>query len=118
MVEVGPHPSQNTADETASEVCNCPDARRERRILEQTEEARDRVHRLFGDGAEALGFKAVSDDAVDLLGLVVEMIARGPISSASLNIRGQCKAKCSITSKGKIKVSRSETRSCDLEAGE
>lgn len=118
MVEVGPHPSQNTADETASEVCNCPDARRERRILEQTEEARDRVHRLFGDGAEALGFKAVSDDAVELLGLVVEMIARGPISSASLNIRGQCKAKCSITSKGKIKVSRSETRSCDLEAGE
>lgn len=118
MVEVGPHPSQNAADETASEVCNCPDARRERRILEQTEEARDRVHRLFGDGAEALGFKAVSDDAVELLGLVVEMIARGPISSASLNIRGQCKAKCSITSKGKIKVSRSETRSCDLEAGE
>ncbi|WP_300749548.1 hypothetical protein [uncultured Oscillibacter sp.] len=48
----------------------------------------------------------------------MELIARGPISSASLNIRGQCKAKFSITSKGKIEVSRSETRSCDLEAGE
>lgn len=46
------------------------------------------------------------------------MIARGPISSASLNVRGRCKAKFSVTSKGKIKVSRSETRSCDLEDGE
>lgn len=116
--EVGPHPSQSAADETASEVCNCPRARDERRVRERAEDARERVERLFGDSAEELGFKPVADDAVHLLESVVEMIARGPVSSASLNIRGQCKAKFSVTSKGKIKVSRSETRSCDLEAGE
>lgn len=118
MQEVGPHPSQAHADETASEVCNCPKARSERRVHEQIEDARDRVQRLFGEGAESLDFRPVSDEAVGLLDHVVEMIARGPISSASINIRGQCKAKFSVTSKGKIKVSRSETRSCDLEAGE
>lgn len=118
LQEVGPHPSQAAADETASEVCNCPRARDERRVRERAEDARERVARLFGDDAEELGFKPVADDAVRLLEQVVEMIARGPISSASLNIRGQCKAKFSVTSKGKIKVSRSETRSCDLEAGE
>lgn len=116
--EVGPHPSQVAADETASEVCNCPTARQERRVHEQVEDACERVQRLFGDDAESLGFKPIPDEAVGLLENVVEMIARGPISSASLNVRGRCKAKFSITSKGKIKVSRSETRSCDLEDGE
>ena len=119
LQEVGPHPSQAAADETATEVCSCPSARTARRIAEQIADARDRVNRLFGEGAEDLGFKPIAGDgAIDLLEKVVELIARGPISSASLNIRGQCKAKFSITSKGKIKVSRSETRSCDLEAGE
>lgn len=116
--EVGPHPSQAAADETASEVCNCPTARQERRVHEQVEDACERVQRLFGDDAESLGFKPIPDEAVGLLEAVVEMIARGPISSASLNVRGRCKAKFSMTSKGKIKVSRSETRSCDLEDGE
>lgn len=118
LQEVGPHPSQAAADETATEVCNCPKARNERRVHEQIEDARERVQRLFGDGAASLDFKPIPDEAVGLLERVVELIARGPISSASLNVRGQCKAKFSITSKGKIKVSRSETRSCDLEAGE
>ena len=117
--EVGHHPSQAAADETATEVCSCPSARTARRTAEQIEDARDRVNRLFGERAEDLGFKPIAGDgAIELLERVVELIARGPISSASLNIRGQCKAKFSITSKGKIKVSRSETRSCDLEAGE
>lgn len=119
LQEVGPHPSQAAADETATEVCSCPSARTARRTAEQIEDARDRVNRLFGERAEDLGFKPIAGDgAVELLKRVVELIARGPISSASLNIRGQCKAKFSITSKGKIKVSRSETRSCDLEVGE
>ena len=119
LQEVGPHPSQAAADETATEVCSCPSARTARRTAEQIEDARDRVNRLFGERAEDLGFKPIAGDgAIELLERVVELIARGPISSASLNIRGQCKAKFSITSKGKIEVSRSETRSCDLEAGE
>ena len=119
LQEVDPHPSQAAADETATEVCSCPSARTARRTAEQIEDARDRVNRLFGERAEDLGFKPIAGDgAIELLERVVELIARGPISSASLNIRGQCKAKFSITSKGKIKVSRSETRSCDLEAGE
>lgn len=117
--EVGPHPSQAAADETATEVCSCTRARTARRIAEQIEGARERVKRLFGDGAEDLGFKPIAGDgALALLENVVELIAKGPISSATINVRGQCKAKFSITSKGKIKVSRSETRSCDLEAGE
>ena len=118
LQEVGPHPTQAAADETASEVCSCPGAKRERRVREQTEDAQEKITRIFGEEAESLGFRAAPEESVALLNLTVGLIARGFISSASLNLLGLCKAKLSITSKGKIKVSRSETRSFDLESGE
>jgi hypothetical protein len=119
LQEVGPHPSQKDADETAAEVCSCPNARIERRVTEQIADANDRVNRLFGETAEELGFKPIAEKGpVELLDNVVELIARRLISSATVQIRGQCKAKISLTTKGKIKVERSETRSCGLEAGE
>lgn len=118
LQEVGPHPTQAAADETASEVCSCAAAKRERRVREQTEDAQEKITRIFGEEAESLGFRAAPEESVALLNLTVGLIARGFVSSANLNLLGLCKAKLSITSKGKIKVSRSETRSFDLESGE
>ena len=46
---------------------------------------------------------------------IAVLVARGYISSATINVRGQCRAKISLTSKEKIKVERSETRSYQLE---
>lgn len=43
------------------------------------------------------------------------MSGEGYITSAVVNVRGQCRAKISLTSKEKIKVERSETRSYQLE---
>lgn len=118
LQEVGPHPTQAAADETASEVCSCPGAKRERRVREQTEDAQEKISRIFGEEAESLGFRAAPEETVGLLNLTVGLIARGFISSANMNLLGLCRAKLSVTSKGKIKVSRSETRSFDLESGE
>ena len=118
LQEVGPHPTQAAADETASEVFSCPGAKRERRVREQTEDAQEKISRIFGEEAESLGFRAAPEESVALLNLTVGLIARGFISSANMNLLGPCTAKLSVTSKGKIKVSRSETRSFDLESGE
>lgn len=118
LQEVGPHPTQAAADETASEVCSCAGAKRERRVREQTEDAQEKISRIFGEEAESLGFRAAPEETVGLLNLTVGLIARGFISSANMNLLGLCRAKLSVTSKGKIKVSRSETRSFDLESGE
>ena len=119
LIEVGPHMLQKDANKTATDVCSCPEAKTERTVIEQIEDARDRVERLFGDSSEELGFKPIADNApVSMLNDIVALIARRLISSATVQIRGQCKAKIGLTSKGKIKVSRSETRSYDLEAGE
>lgn len=119
VAEVGPHPSPKAADETASEVCSCAEARHERRVGELVGEALDRVNQLFGEPAEELGFAPLAENgSLELLGRVVELIARRAISSATIQVRGACRAKLSFTTKGKIKVTRSETRSYDLEAGE
>lgn len=111
--------TQEDADDAAGEMCSCPSANIARRKRLQVEAAKDKVRQLFGEGAEELGFRPLAGEgAVDLLERTVEMIALGPISSATINVRGQCKAKLTVSTKGKIKVSRSEVNSCDLEAGE
>lgn len=111
--------TQEAADAAAVEMCACPSATIARRKRLQVEAAKDKVRQLFGEGAEELGFRPLAGEgAVELLERTVEMIALGPISSATINVRGQCKAKLTVSTKGKIKVSRSEVNSCDLEAGE
>ena len=111
--------TQEAADEAASELCECTSATIARRRAAQVEDAKDRVRQLFGERAEELGFVPLADaPAVELLEQIAALIATGPISSATINVRGRCKAKLTVSTKGKIKVSRSEVKSCDLEAGE
>lgn len=111
--------TQEAADEAASEICACTSATLARRRAVQVEDAKDRVRQLFGEGAEELGFIPLADaSAVEFLENAAALIATGPISSATINVRGRCKAKLTVSNKGKIKVSRSEVKSCDLEAGE
>lgn len=111
--------TQEAADEAASELCECAQASIARRRAAQVEDAKDRVRQLFGERAEELGFIPLADaPAVELLEQIAALIATGPISSATINVRGRCKAKFTVSTKGKIKVSRSEVKSCDLEAGE
>lgn len=113
--EVGPHSSQAAADETATEVCSCGKARIARRLREQIEDAKERVNSLFGTGAEDFGFSPInSENTITLLETVAEGIARDTIASAVISIRGWCRAKFSVNSKGEIKISRSETRSRDI----
>ncbi len=108
--------SQAAADREAEEVCKCPNAVSERRIIEKADAARLRIHELFGERADTHGFQPIDDNsAIILLEHTVDLIARRVISSSTMQIRGYCKAKISYTTKGNIKVERHETRSCQLE---
>lgn len=108
--------SQEAADIAASEECSCFDARAERAIRRQIENAQDRIQKIFGSEAEELGFQPIAaPEPLQLMNDIAVLVARGYISSAVVNVRGQCKAKISLTSKEKIKVERSETRSYQLE---
>ncbi|MCL2563577.1 MAG: hypothetical protein FWE08_06040 [Oscillospiraceae bacterium] len=117
LVEVGLQPGTVAADAAASIKCDCYKAKAERKILAQVESAGDRVNALFGAEAADLEFRPLTErKPIALLHQIVEYVARGHISSAVLQIHGTCKAKVSVTSKGKIKVERSETKTHGLES--
>jgi hypothetical protein len=104
------------ADISAAETCDCFSARNEKRIKKQIAAAKERVEQIFGKDAESVGFVPIDAKAtIELFNELVELTARGYITSTTVNVRGRCKAKISYTSKEKIKVERSETRSCQLE---
>ena len=97
--------TQAEADIAASEKCECYDARHERNL-----------RKIFRDDAAKLGFSPIAaEEPLQLLNAIAEQTARGFITSATINVRGLCKAKITITTKEKIKVERSETKTYQLE---
>ncbi len=111
--------TQEAADDAAINTCDCPKARSERSAIEQINDAKVRIQQLFGPDATEYSFAPVAEpEPITLLDNLVELVARRHISSAAVQIRGYCKAKISLTKKGKIKIERSEARSYQLEAGE
>lgn len=111
-----PQMTQDIADFAASEKCDCYDARAERTIRRKIENAQDRIKKVFGSEAAEQGFEPIdASETLRLMDDIAVLVARGFITSAVVNVRGRCKAKISLTSKEKIKVERSETRSYQLE---
>lgn len=107
--------TQEAADFAASEQCSCDEAKRECGVRKRIDAAKDRIRKIFGADAEKYGFQPVSAESLQMLDALAELTARGFITSAAVNVRGLCKAKITLTSKEKIKVERSETRSYQLE---
>ncbi len=109
--------TQAEADIAASEKCECYDARHERNLRKQITAAQNRIRKIFGDDAAKLGFSPIAaEEPLQLLNAIAEQTARGFITSATINVRGLCKAKNHDDhKKRKIKVERSETKTYQLE---
>ena len=106
------HCGQATLD---GAVCNCPPAERERIIQEQVSKAAERIDELFVN-CEKLDLKPIQNiKAVEHMTDAVSLIANGEMLNVSLQITSRCKAQISLTSKGKIKVARTETKKYQLE---
>ena len=96
--------TQAEADIAASEKCECYDARHERNLRKQITAAQNRIRKIFGDDAAKLGFAPIAaEEPLQLLNAIAEQTARGFITSATINVRGLCKAKITMTTKEKIK---------------
>ena len=113
--------TKEEADARAAEECDCAGAVRERRRLERVEKARENIDRVFGDGATEYGQRPVGGDVLDFLRHSAELMAGyvcagDAISGVSVTVPDVCVAKLSVTSKGNVKVSRSETRVRSLES--
>ena len=72
--------------------------------------------RFSGTMLQKLGFAPIAaEEPLQLLNAIAEQTERGFITSATINVRGLCKAKITMTTKEKIKVERSETKTYQLE---
>lgn len=115
VVEVG---DQAVPDEAAWQFCGCPDAKRQRRLQQQIEEAMEHVEELFGEQAGDYGMPQVQHaSAVGLLRDAVVEVANGHLASVTAVIPGGGVAVIKMGSKLEIKVSRRISRTQTMEAG-
>lgn len=98
--------------ELASRSCQCEQAKEYGKWLQQEEDTRANISRLFGDGAEP---ENREDEAIiRLLNAAASEICRGKVEGITMNLYGNIRAKISRNSKGEVKVERIETKKQQL----
>ena len=101
----------------ATSNCDCEESTKRRKIIEEINKAKQRVIELFGEECVNLNFEPVKDiKFFRLLDDTIDMVANYKISSVSIDINGETKAKVSRSSKGKINIERAESIKYKLEA--
>ena len=112
----GTYDSPAEANAAATDICKCAEAAAERSLKKEIREAKDKILYLFGEGARDREFEPIkSQETMDFMEIAVELVAREHIDNLTINSLGEYKAVIARNSKGKIKVSRSETHSSTLE---
>lgn len=95
--------------------CNCPGARAENEINRKIHLASERIDALFGETAFENGFESIlPNEPISLLFLAATLVARGYISSVTINVSGMCTARVTLGNKGNIVISRREIRASKL----
>lgn len=102
---------QDEIDELASRMCNCDEAQAYGESIQRVQRAQSKVDLLFGIRAE----HPVSSTAVDFMYQVIENVEREVLNSVSFAIDGTTKCKIKKTTKGTIKVERTDTVTRTLE---
>lgn len=98
--------THDQCDELATETCGCIDSCTYARKKGQKERAHMKINMLFVDTKDN---EPLDQAAVELVREAAELVAEGKIKSCMLDNGNGCKAKLSITSKGNIKVERTDT---------
>ena len=108
--------TQAEANTYAAENCDCLKAREERELKRRIDSAQDRLEELCGEDCEKYGFEPIDDErTIDFIKKIINHVARSDINSAAISILGGIRIAVKKGSKGTLKVSRSESRSYELE---
>lgn len=87
--------------------CSCPEATREREAEIRATAAKTAIDDIFGESGDG---NTVSQSCLDVLKETAGLIARFEISAAAFFLPNGMRAKLSLSSKGGVKIERSETR--------
>ena len=104
--------SKDEIDELTAETCECTEAGIYSDKKEQKERANDRIELLFGEKSGA----AIREETKDFLHAAIDPICSHYIQSVTVDAGNGTKGKISVTSKGFVKVSRTDTQKSEYEA--
>lgn len=104
--------TEKQCNELATEQCNCFEAVGYTRKKGQKERAHNRIESLFQDCDN----KALTDNSIRVLHSAADLLAESEAQSVTLDDGNGTKAKISITSKGNIKVERTDSHKQAVEA--
>lgn len=98
--------------------CNCPAAKRDRKIKEQIERAVQAIDEIFGEACSGEGYTPISEDNIDIMNAAVVQIANYKMHAVSFVLSSVTRARLTRGAKGVIKVERLETKKESTEVEE
>lgn len=101
--------SEEDCNEVATELCDCPDAKNYTNGKHREEKAMNAIAAAYGDNAQV-----PLPQFVTLLQPAVKPLVTGKIDSITVECNG-IKAKLTMTSKGKVKLSKTATDKAAVE---
>ena len=112
--------TREQADEWATRNCSCAQSRRMQQEEQRIFDAVGRVRELFGEDCDRYGFRSLEqeyeEEILSALSALATLAAKGVIRAAAVQIIGEGKASITLDSKGNVRIGRSITRACQLEA--
>jgi len=109
--------SQEEADQNATMMCTCSSAKLMQKLEASRSAAYQNIDQLFDQGCEKVcGLPACSETVIVFLKQAVDLVSHSHIDGISVNLGSDGRAKISVTGKGNIKVSRSQSVTATLEA--
>lgn len=102
--------TQEEADERASQICQCDDARKNKRILDVIRDAKDKADDLLGEIGAEDGFIPVENEHVRaLIYAAIRLVAYGELRETTMQIIGRGVVKVKASGVGGVKIERSRT---------
>lgn len=104
MIEVPNNWTEEQREEMTIECCICPDAMTHNGLKHRKEKAHERIEMLFGEQSEL----PIDENVEKLLYMAVDAAVDLDIENVTISIKDGTKASIRRTTKGSIKIERSE----------
>lgn len=106
-----------TPTDAAARVCDCIGARSARERTKRIESSRALIYEIFGESCRENELEPVEHDTVQMLLAAALLIIDGKISKATVDVPRICKATIKADGKGRVRATRSQSRTIERTEG-
>lgn len=105
------------AEEAAERACDCIGAKVARARTKRIEDAEDLIYEIFGERCREDELELVEHDVAAMLLTSALLIIDGKISKATVDVPRVCKATIKADGKGRVRATRSQSRTIERTEG-